>query len=140
VRAVKRGASGLPSERRFDYPASARLKKRADYQRVYNHGVRVPGRFLVLFLVRAEESKGRFGVTASRRVGGAVVRSRSKRRLRELYRLHARETMCDGIDLVANARAECAKASWVELESEFLRCLRRGTHLLTKCGQSPDGN
>lgn len=68
------------------------------------------------------------------------MRSRSKRRLRELYRLHARKVLRDGIDLVANARAECARAPWGELEAEFLRCLRRGTHLLTKSGQAPDRN
>ncbi len=48
------------------------------------------GRHVVVFLMRAENDEGRFGVTASRRVGGAVVRSRCKRRLRELYRFHRR--------------------------------------------------
>lgn len=79
---------------------------------------------MVLFAVRAE-GEGRFGVTASRKIGNAVIRGRSKRRLRELYRLRRSMTMSQSIDLVANARRGCARAPWRALEEEFERCLAR---------------
>jgi ribonuclease P protein component len=72
------------------------------------------------------ENAGRFGVTASRRIGGAVVRSRCKRRLRELYRQHRHLAVVASFDIVANARRGCARASWEELEKDFRRCLSRG--------------
>lgn len=81
---------------------------------------------MVLFLARAERPGGRYGVTASRKVGDAVVRARCKRRLRELYRLHRPEGDVEKFDIVANARQGCATAAWVELEKDFLRCLKRG--------------
>ena len=121
-----RAVSGLPSERRHGYPAYLRLKKRVDFQRVYRHGVRVTGRYLVLFLMQTDGHTDRFGVTASRRVGGAVVRSRCKRRLRELYRLHREVLGGRELDVVANARGSCASAPWDRLEHDFLQCLRRG--------------
>ena len=80
----------------------------------------------MLFVMRAEEGDGRFGVTASRRVGGAVVRVRAKRRLRELYRLYRPEFSLAAYDIVANAREGSAEAPWGELELEFSRCLARG--------------
>ena len=80
---------------------------------------------MVLFVMQAEHGRGRYGVTASRKVGGAVVRARSKRRLRELYRLHRRASGVEHLDIVANARFGCARASWSELEEDFLRCLKR---------------
>jgi ribonuclease P protein component len=104
VRAAVRGASGLPSERRHQFPTQFRLKRRADFQKVYRNGVRVAGRHVVIFLMRAEAHGGRFGVTASRHVGGAVARSRCKRRLRELYRTHRHEFEEFATDTVANAR------------------------------------
>lgn len=117
-----RGANGLPSEHRFRFPASKRLKRRADFQKVYRHGRRVTGKHVVFFLIQGE---GRFGVTASRKVGSAVRRSRCKRRLRELYRLH-RHVMAQGPwDVVVNARASCATAPWHELEHDFVGGLRR---------------
>jgi ribonuclease P protein component len=119
-------ASGLPSERRLIFPGTYRLKKRTDFQRIYSHGYRVPGRFVVLFVAQAELPTGRYGITASRKVGGAVVRARCKRRLRELYRLHRPEHGVAMLDIVANARRGCATAPWCELERDFLRCLKRG--------------
>jgi ribonuclease P protein component len=64
-------------------------------------------------------------VTASRRVGGAVVRARCKRRLRELYRTHRQELEGYPVDTVVNARHSCASAPWVELERDFLTSVRR---------------
>ena len=93
---------------------------------MYRDGVRVPGRHVVVFLMRADVRLGRFGVTASRRAGGAVVRSRCKRRLRELYRIHRKELDCAAVDIVINARRSCATAPWAELEREFLESVRRG--------------
>ncbi len=136
-----RVVSGLPSEVQRGYPAYLRLKQRVDFQRIYRHGVRVTGRYLVLFLMQTDGNTSRFGVTASRRVGGAVVRSRCKRRLRELYRLHRHVLEGRALDMVANARGGCASAPWNRLENEFLHCLRRGLDLAARAqrGGAPPG-
>lgn len=123
--AAVRAASVLLSDRPFGYPASIRLKKRADFQRLYTHGARVSGRYVVLFLKKTEEGAGRFGVTASRKIGGAVSRSRAKRRLRELYRLHREEHQLGGVDIVANAKRGTTAIPWCELERDFVGCLGR---------------
>jgi len=123
--AAERAASVLPSERRYGYPASTRLKRRADFQRLYTQGTRVSGKYVVLFLKKTEESAGRFGVTASRRIGGAVVRSRSKRRLRELYRLHREDLRLDEVDIVVNAKHGTTTVAWDVLQRDFVRCLDR---------------
>lgn len=103
-----------------------RLKRRADYQKVYKHGVRVIGRHVVLFFLESRERGGRFGVTATRKIGGAVVRNRAKRRLRELYRLHLHDGAAPSCDIVANARRSSATAPWAELEKDFMTCLEQG--------------
>jgi ribonuclease P protein component len=124
----------LPSERRHQFPTQFRLKRRADFQKVYRNGVRVAGLHVVIFLMRAEAHGGRFGVTASRHVGGAVARSRCKRRLRELYRTHRHEFEEVATDTVVNARGSCATASWSELERDFLACMQRA---LAKAARTP---
>lgn len=80
---------------------------------------------MVVFALPQEGGEGgcRLGVTASRRVGRAVVRNRCKRRLRELFRLH-REALGDlRVDLVINARKGCDRASWPDLRGQYLSCL-----------------
>lgn len=84
----------------------------------------MPGRFLVVFaLVRNEGS--RVGLTATRRVGCAVVRNRARRRLRALGRQHREAIAGLRADIVVNIRSSCVDASWVELERDFLECLVR---------------
>jgi len=82
--------------------------------------------------MRADAHEGRFGVTASRRVGGAVDRSRCKRRLRELYRIHHHEFVGFPAEMVINARGSCASAPWAELERDFLACVRRAFNKAAK--------
>lgn len=134
MRAAAKGASGLPPERRCRFPADYRLKRRAEFQRVYKRGVRVTGQHLVLFLMAAEGQEGRFGVTASRRVGGAVIRSRCKRRLRELCRLHRStiDNLGSDFDVVVNASRGCASVRWEDLEREFVDCVQQAIELAAK--------
>jgi ribonuclease P protein component len=126
VHVAARAVSGLPCESGFRLPRSARLRRRAEYRKVYEDGARAVGRYLVLFGVRraAEAVSSRLGVTASRRVGGAVVRARCKRRIRELYRLHPDELPTVPVDLVVNARRGCADIAWDALRQDYLRSIR----------------
>jgi ribonuclease P protein component len=86
---------------------------------------------MVLFAMPSD-GIGRFGVTASRRVGHAVARSRCKRRLRELYRTKAPSHVIGPVDLVVNARRSVADASWRSLVMDFETCLDRLEERLTK--------
>ncbi len=105
-------------------PRQRRLKRRPEFQRIYRDGERVAGRYFVLFGLRcADTGPGRLGLTASRKVGSAVVRSRCRRRLRELYRLLDDEFVAASLDVVVNARRGCAHAPWNELRREFSRCM-----------------
>lgn len=101
---------------------------------MYTRGRRIKGRYVVLFVMQADTGCGRYGVTATRKIGGAVIRARSKRRLRELYRLHRFDRGVETLDIVANARYGCARAPWAELEQDFLRCLERGR----RCGTASE--
>ena len=60
----------------------------------------------------------RVGLTVSTKVGGAVVRSRIRRRLRELFRKR-RSELPAGIDLVLIARASAAESDYEELARAF---------------------
>jgi len=109
---------------------AVRLRRRAEFQRVYTDGIKVVGRFVVLFFVRGEESVCRLGVTVTRRIGNAVVRNRARRRIRELVRRDGEAVAGLYGDLVINARRGVNEVAWSELEEDFTRCLgkvrRRG--------------
>jgi ribonuclease P protein component len=92
---------------RFTLPKSERLRKRADFVRVYENGLRVEGRFMTVFILPNGKCFHRLGVTATRKaIGKAHDRNRAKRLLREAYRLSREElgTMKHRFDWVLNAR------------------------------------
>ena len=102
------------AERRGRRPrARRRLSRSAEFERVYRQGRSKANRFLVLYAFPREEgvaSEGpRLGLSVSRRVGGAVDRTRVKRVLREAFWEEA-ERLPAGSDYVVVARPD-AKGS-----------------------------
>lgn len=67
-------------------PADRKLRRRSEFQRVFDGGRRAHGRFLTLIAAPAPSTTTRLGIVASRRLGGAVVRNRAKRLIREVFR------------------------------------------------------
>ncbi len=115
-------AADRPSLR---FPARRRLKLSRDFRRVREEGRTVRGSLLSLgVLLLEEESAWRAGFVTSRRVGGAVVRNRVRRRLREIVRRH-QHGLREGVWLVLVARPAAARASFAALEEEWLRLATR---------------
>lgn len=110
---------------RLRFPREVRLRCRTEFQKVYQHGARVSGRLVVVFAHPNGLQRCRMGVTASRKVGCAVVRARCRRLARELFRQHRHHLQNQGLDLVINARSSWARAPWADLEEDYLWCLRR---------------
>lgn len=87
-----------------------RLSRSAEFERVYRQGRSKGNRFLVLYVFPRSEDEAqgegpRLGLTVSRRVGGAVERSRVKRVLREAFWAEA-ERLASEADYVVVARPE----------------------------------
>ncbi len=88
-------------------PRTARLLKHSDFERVYKQGRRHFSRHFTLFyLARQSESLSagpRVGFTVGKVLGGAVVRNRIKRRLREAVQLQ-RAALRMAADVVMNPK------------------------------------
>ncbi len=81
------------------------LKRRAEFLRVAAKGRKAPSPGLVLqALHRGDDAPVRLGFTVTKKVGNAVVRNRTRRRLRAAARLLLAETPATGADLVLVGR------------------------------------
>ncbi len=101
-----------------------RLRAHADFDRVRREGRSWSHRLLVLAACRNELGVTRVGVTAGRRVGGAVVRNRAKRLMREAARVHY-AGVAPGWDLVLIARAAIAGARLPDVAAALETLLRQ---------------
>jgi ribonuclease P protein component len=102
-----------PRGNKIGFPRSGRLLRHADFERVYKQGRRhFSATMTVFYWARtAAEPSGnnavnpgpRVGFTVGKALGGAVVRNRMKRRLREAVRL-ARVAQAGAVDVVINPK------------------------------------
>jgi ribonuclease P protein component len=116
--------------KRFSFPKSRRLLRRAEFEQVKKSGEVHGGRLLVVSVLKVNDDADRFGAgfITSRALGGAVVRNRVRRRLREIVRKHQHQ-IARGNWIVTIARTNAVAASYQQLEAEWLRLTRRASIL-----------
>jgi ribonuclease P protein component len=123
-----------------------RLLKRVEFEAVYGAGQRRSSpQFSVFFRAHAVLPNGviereppregfsantaaanrgsRFGISVKKALGGAVVRNRIRRRIREILRRNKTE-IPTGWDIVIHPKSTVARAEFAPLEAELVRLLR----------------
>ena len=94
------------------------LKLNHIFRRLYATSGHANG-YLVLYAKPNRTATNRVGITASKKLGHAVVRNRVRRRLREIYRLHE-EQFAPGWDIVVVARSKAESAPFDKLTKSYL--------------------
>jgi ribonuclease P protein component len=89
------------------FPWRQRIVKSSDFRSLYGTGRRLDAGKFVLFGRPNDLGFHRLGLTVSRKIGGAVLRNRWKRLLREAFRL-TRERLPTGLDMVVIPRSAAA--------------------------------
>ena len=80
-----------------------RLRRGADFQRVYRQRSSVSDQWLLIYGCHNGLGHPRLGLSVSRKLGGAVLRNRWKRLIREAFRL-SRPELPEGVDLIVIPR------------------------------------
>jgi ribonuclease P protein component len=109
--------------------SSVRLRARREFTAVDERGRRLSTRYFAIVGAPNHLPHDRLGIVASRRIGGAVLRNRAKRRLREVFRRQrpdeARAGGDQAMDIVVIARRDLINAPFSRLEAEFAAALKR---------------
>jgi ribonuclease P protein component len=99
-----------------------RIRRRPEFERVYNAGAKAHGRFMTVFVLPNDGAAARLGVAATRKIGSSVDRNRAKRLAREVFRRHK---MAAGLDIVIVPRREMLDAPFASLEADYHATLER---------------
>lgn len=97
--------------------------RRGEFDAVYRAAKRRSNAYFTFFFRANEGSASRFGFSIKKGLGGAVVRNRIRRRVREIIRLH-RQELPTGWDIVIHPKASVEHASFALLTAELLRTLK----------------
>lgn len=104
----------------------ARLKRRAEFLKVASKGRKARFDGLVLqALERGDQAPPRVGFTVTKKVGNAVVRNRTRRRLREAVRLVLADQLPAGADLVVIGREATRTRPFLALQEDLRRALKK---------------
>lgn len=103
------------------------LKQNIDFRRLYRRGKSVVTPSLVVYAAKNREKINRLGITAGKKIGGAVQRNRAKRRIRALF--YNWEKVTDfgdkTYDFVVVARARAVDSEAVKLKRDFQNAIEK---------------
>jgi len=116
-------AALTPVRRDERLPRAHRIRTRAEFLRLQRVGRRRSGARFVVITEPRQNGISRLGITTSRHVGGAVVRNRVRRLVREFFRRHKFQIVPPQ-DVLVIARAGAASASLTEVSTELAQALK----------------
>lgn len=102
----------------------ARLRKHADFEKVYRSGRRIFSAHMTVFFLRRDSGPARVGFTVPRALGAAVERNRIRRRMREAARLSL-GAAGGAMDVVIHPKKSALAADFAELREEMARAFER---------------
>ena len=104
---------------------ASRLAQSRDFARVRQQGERLAqGCLIANWNGLPDGASPKLGVVTSKKIGGAVERSRARRLLRETFRQHQHE-LAQPVELVLVARNSIAGKKLADVEKDFLTALNR---------------
>jgi len=103
----------------FAFTPDLHLKKPSEFRAVFDRGGKRHTRAFILFRAANSLDRPRLGVSVSRKIGGAVVRNRVKRLVREAFRTQWRAWELTGTDLVVIAKRGADALDYHDVSREF---------------------
>ena len=102
--------------KRFLLSSIPKIKNQDEINIFFEKGRRICNRYLCIYYIPGQLSRVAF--IAGKKIGGAVLRNRCKRLLREVYRLHA-DKLSSKFDLLCVAKKDLLSCNFQNLEKDF---------------------
>ena len=100
------------------------VKKHEEFSEIINTGIKLKGKYLLIFYKNKTYTKPNFGLAISKKVGNAVLRNKLKRRLRNIID-NNRLLFKNNKNYIIMIKKEAALASYKELENDLINLLRK---------------
>ena len=126
------------NEKKYTLPRTKMIKRRSDFQHVYQKGTSVAGRRMILYVLRDSRVAGKVGFAAGKKLGCAAVRSRTKRLLREAYR-HLQHELRKDVGILLIGRVGLAAGKMQDAAIELRTLARRAKIFADASGESRTG-
>lgn len=100
-----------------------RIKKNADFQKIYKKGHSVANRQFVVYTYNNKEvDHFRLGISVSKKLGNAVLRNKIKRAIRENFKVHKSHILAK--DIIVIARQPAKDMTTLQIQSSLEHVLK----------------
>ena len=100
------------------------LRRKSDFELIYNKGKSVGERYVVLFVKENGLPYNRSAFLASKKVGNSVKRNRARRLMKESYR-EIRENIAKGYDIIFIARKTICDIKCADVKRSMESAVKR---------------
>jgi ribonuclease P protein component len=107
----------------YSFPKEEKIRRRADFQRTFQKGAKRKTEHFRIYICPTPLPHSRLGISVSKRVGGAVIRNRLKRLIREFFRL-SKDLFPGSSDVVIVPQPGAAGLNFWKLAEELKRIFR----------------
>jgi ribonuclease P protein component len=105
------------------FPKAERMLKRSDFLQLSSRSRKIHSQHFIILRGEASGLSTRIGITVSRKTGNAVARNRSKRLIREFYRLN--KELFGSSDYNIIAKPGTPRLEFMDLVRELKSALQR---------------
>ena len=113
---------------------SFRVKREKDFSAIFRDGTSFANRKFVVYQLENQKSHFRVGMSVSKKLGNAVTRNQSKRRIRHILQ-SVKGSLVENVDFVVIARKGVETLEYAEMEKNLLHVLK-----LSKIYQEGNGS
>ena len=99
-----------------------RIKKKKEFLLTYKKGNRYRGTYFIIIYLANGRPYSRLAAVAGKKIGNAVKRNKVKRWIKALFRRN-KDLLKDSKDLVFIAKENIVKASWKNLQKDFIKAI-----------------
>ncbi|MDR0956700.1 MAG: ribonuclease P protein component [Endomicrobium sp.] len=113
------------NKKMFSFTSAERLHTQNDFNKIFKNGSRLENENIKVFAFKRNDGQviRRLGLVTPRKVGTAVVRNRTKRRLREIFRTN-KHLLKPCLDLIFISNSGTASLDYYNLEKSILNLLK----------------
>jgi len=114
------------------------IPTRSGFLAARSNGKKALSRGLVIQAVDNSSSVWRVGLTATKKIGNAVMRNRARRRMRALASIYLAPLAQPGVDYVLIARHDTVTADWQDMAKGLQKAIRylHGSSIRSKTKQT----
>jgi ribonuclease P protein component len=113
------------SKKKFSFTYFERLHTQGDFNQVFKNGLRLENKYIKILVYKRNDkcSIRRLGLITPKKVGKAVIRNKTKRKLREIFRTN-KYLLKSGLDLIFVSKPETASVGYNSLKKNILGLLK----------------